>query len=317
MKRILVVGSANMDLVMHTTRLPRAGETLTGGRFMTARGGKGANQAVAAARLGADVKFCACLGTDAFGIQHRESLAAESICLDTLKLDPELPTGTAMILITESGENTIVVAPGANNALLPEDIAPLEDDFRNADAVICQLEIPLETVEAVLQLARKHNAFTVLDTGPARPLSPAFLRMADIVSPNESEAETLTGIHVDSLESARSAARALLAMGATHVVMKLGARGCLYLAEQELYQPGFQVKTIDTTGAGDAFTAALGLAWDSLPLEKALMFANAAGALATTVSGAQPSMPDITSVNAFLQEREGFSFMRNTKLGQP
>lgn len=300
-----------MDLVMHTPRMPKPGETLNGGRFFTAKGGKGANQAVAAARLGGDVTFAACLGKDAFGTQHRESLAGEHIRLDALKTDSELPTGTAVILITESGENVIVVAPGANNALRPEDIDVLDGTFQTADVVICQLEIPLETVEAALRLARKHGVLSLLDTGSTPPLSTEIIGLTDIISPNESEAETLTGIHVDSLESARAAAFSLLDMGATHAVMKLGARGCLYVGQEERYQPGFQVKAIDTTGAGDAFTAALGLTWDKLPLDKTLMFANAAGALATTVTGAQPSMPDITAVNAFLQQQEGFSFAPN------
>ncbi len=311
MKKILVVGSANMDLVMHTSRLPQPGETISGGRFMTALGGKGANQAVAASRLGAAVTFVACLGNDAFGKQHRNSLEHENIRLDFLKTDTSLPTGTAVILITKSGENTIVVAPGANNALLPEDIAVLEDTFQNADAVICQLEIPLDTVEAVLRLSRKHHILSVLDTGPACPLPPAFLQMADIVSPNENEAETLTGIRVESLESARLAAYALRDMGAVHVVLKLGSRGCLYVGKEEVYLPAFTIQAVDTTGAGDAFTAALAMVWGTMPLKEALTYANAAGALAATLAGAQPSMPDITAVNTFLQQQEGFSFAPN------
>jgi len=297
-----------MDLVMHTARMPQPGETITGGRFMTTQGGKGANQAVAASRLGAAVTFVACLGADAFGAQHRKSLADETIRLDSLKIDEELPTGTAVILIAQSGENTIVVAPGANNALLPQDIEAIEHELQSADVVISQLEIPLQTVETVLYLSRKHHTLSVLDTGPACPLSPALLSMADIVSPNESEAETLTGIHVDSLESARAAAKCLRDMGAAHVVMKLGSRGCLYVGKEEVYQPAFPIQAVDTTGAGDAFTAALAIAWNTIPLKEALAYANAAGALAATVAGAQPSMPHSATVSAFLQQQKGFSF---------
>lgn len=303
MKDIIVVGSANMDLVVRTARFPKAGETLSGGAFMTAHGGKGANQAVAAARLGGRVRFAGCLGKDAFGSLLREGLARENILLDSLKTQPELPTGTAVILLTETGENTIVVAPGANAGLLPGDILALREAFQEADTVLSQLEIPLETVEATLRLARDCGAFSILDTGPARPLSPAILSLVDLVSPNESEAETLTGIAVDSLEAARTAAQRLRDMGAAHVVMKLGSRGCLYLGHGEHYQPGFEITAVDTTGAGDAFTAALALGWGSLPLEHALLFANAAGALAATVAGAQPSMPGLTAVIKFLSER--------------
>lgn len=303
MKRILVVGSANMDLVVRTARLPKAGETLLGGEFMTAFGGKGANQAVAAARLGGAVHFAACLGNDAFGNLHREGLAGENINLDALKIDRDTPTGTAVILLTESGENTIVVAPGANNALLPDDIQALRDLFNTVDVVISQLEIPLDTVETTLRLARECGVFSILDTGPARPLSPATIALADLVSPNESETETLTGIHVDSIESARAAAKHLRDMGAKEVVIKLGKRGCLYLGQEEFYQPAFNIDAVDTTGAGDAFTAALAVAWGKLPVPEILLFANAAGALAAMVAGAQPSMPDFAKVTDFLKQR--------------
>lgn len=304
MKNILVVGSANMDLVVRAVRLPKAGETILGEEFMTAFGGKGANQAVAAARLGGRVHFAACLGNDVFGNLHREGLMKENIGLDALKIHPEAPTGTAMIVLTESGENTIVVAPGANSALQPEDILTLRELFKKADVVVSQLEIPLSTVETTLRLARECGVFSILDTGPARPLSPATIALADLVSPNESEAETLTGIHVDSLDNARMAARKLRDMGAKHVVIKLGSRGCLYLGEEELFQEAFQIDAVDTTGAGDAFTAALALAWGKLPLPKTLLFANAAGALAAMIAGAQPSMPDFDKVMNFLSDRK-------------
>lgn len=306
MKKIIVVGSANMDLVMRAPRLPRPGETLMGTDFMTAHGGKGANQAVAAARLGAEVRFAAAIGDDAFGALQREGLRRENILLDALKCHHDLPTGTAMILISDSGENTIVVAPGANNGLLPADIQGLRKAFTEADAVVCQLEIPLETVQSTLHLARECSVFSILDAGPARPLSADTLQLADLVTPNESEAEALTGICVDTPESARKAAQALRDMGVAHVLMKLGARGCLYLGDGEVYLPAFTVSAVDTTGAGDAFTAALALAWGRTDLESVLHFANAAGALAATVIGAQPSMPRLDAVIRFLQD-EGFA----------
>lgn len=299
-KNIVVVGSANMDLVMRVKRFPKAGETLSGKNFMTAHGGKGANQAVAAARLGARVSFVGCVGEDAFGDFQRVGFAREGMDLSYLKIHPDLPTGTAIILVADSGENTIVVDPAANNGLSPEDIARLGACFSMADQVISQLEIPLETVEATLQLARSCGTFSLLDAGPARFLPEEMVAGADLISPNESEAEALTGIRVDSRDTAREAAQRLRDWGAAHVVMKLGSKGCLYLGDEELFVPAFTVDAVDTTGAGDAFTAALAVAWGQVSLPEALRFANAAGALAATVEGAQPSMPTLEAVLTFL-----------------
>lgn len=302
MKKILVVGSTNMDLVMKVDRLPNAGETLLGSSFMTAHGGKGANQAVATARLGGEVWFVSCIGNDSFGHLQREGLSSEGIHLEYLKVTDSLPTGTAMILVSATGQNTIVVTPGANSLLQPEDIMCLDRVFRSVEAVICQLEIPLETVEAVLEMARKHSKMSILDAGPARRVPPEILAKASLVTPNETETEALTGIHVASLESARSAAVQLHNRGVAHVVIKLGEKGSLYLGDREIVTPGFHVPVVDTTGAGDAFTAALAVFWNRDDLEETLKFANAAGALATTVAGAQPSMPRRVSVETFLSK---------------
>ena len=222
-KNIVVVGSANMDLVMRVKRFPKAGETLSGKNFMTAHGGKGANQAVAAARLGARVSFVGCVGEDAFGDFQRVGFAREGMDLSYLKIHPDLPTGTAIILVADSGENTIVVDPAANNGLSPEDIARLGACFSMADQVISQLEIPLETVEATLQLARSCGTFSLLDAGPARFLPEEMVAGADLISPNESEAEALTGIRVDSRDTAREAAQRLRDWGACIWAM----RNCL------------------------------------------------------------------------------------------
>ncbi|MFA7691862.1 MAG: ribokinase [Candidatus Hydrogenedentales bacterium] len=302
MKKILVAGSANMDLVVRTERLPKAGETLMGSDFMTAFGGKGANQAVAAARLGGAVHFVGCLGNDVFGKLHHAGLKEEHIQLEGLKIDHDTPTGTAMIMLTRSGENTIVVAPGANDQLTPEDIYAQRALFEDADAVISQLEIPLETVEAVLRLARDCEVLSILDTGPARPLPPEIIALPDIISPNETETETLTDIAVDDLARAEEAAEALRSMGAKEVVIKLGKLGCLYLGEERYHQPAFEIEAVDTTGAGDAFTAALALAWNTRSMPEALRFANGAGALAAMVAGAQPSMPRLDTLTQFLEK---------------
>ena len=301
---ILVVGSVNMDMVMRVQRLPRPGETLMANGFMTAHGGKGANQAVAAARLGARVSFAGAVGDDAFGALQREGLAREGIHLDHLRTDPSLPTGVAQILAAESGENMIVLAPGANHGLWAKDVEALRSIIASVDAVITQLEIPVETVAAVLQIARECGTFSVLDVGSTVAVPESLIAAADLVSPNETEAESLTGITVDSIESAREAALRLREMGARHVVMKLGAQGCFYTGEEEILVPAFAIDAVDTTASGDAFTAALVLAWGKASAVNALRFANAAGALAATVPGAQPSMPTLESVRAFLLARD-------------
>jgi len=302
-RKILVVGSVNMDMAMRTQRLPLPGETMMALAFMTAHGGKGANQAVAAARLGGAVSFAGAVGGDAFGVQQREGLAREGISLESLWTRPVLPTGVAQILISDTGENMIVVAPGANHSLTPADIETLRPCFAEYDLVLTQLEIPLDTVAAVLRVARECGVFSILDACSAVPVSASLIAAADLVSPNETEAAAITGITVDSLESAREAAQRLREMGAAHVVIKLGARGCLYLGGEECYMPAFPVNAVDTTAAGDAFTAALAIAWGSMPLAETLSFANAAGALAATVAGAQPSMPALESVLGFLESR--------------
>ena len=303
-RRIVIVGSANIDLVTRVPRSPKPGESLIGHSFMTVTGGKGANQAVGAGRLGMQTTFIGCVGNDAFGAQQKESLAAAGVDVSCIKTHPTEPTGTAVILVADEGQNSIVVTPAANLGLMPEDLLAHREVFEQADVVLAQLEIPLETVMAAFTLARECGALALLDAGPARPILPELIGMVDVVSPNETEAEALTGIHVDSPDTARAAAGKLLEMGATHAVMKLGAQGSLYLGpDGDVFVPAFPVKAVDTTAAGDAFTAALALRWGAGPVAEALRFANATGALAATVAGAQPSMPTMESVEAFLAAR--------------
>ncbi len=304
-KKILVVGSANMDLIMRVSRLPKPGESMTGKHFMTAHGGKGANQAVAAARLGAQVSFVGVVGDDAFGALQREAFQREGIALEHLQTTTNAPTGTALILLTDAGQNAIMVAPGANYELRPEHIPPLRTALCEADAVVTQLETPLETVEAVLRFARETGVLSILDVGQARQVPADILACADIVSPNETEAEALTGIVVDTATAAHNAASRLCTMGVAHVVMKLGGNGCLYMGTgaDTIHAPAFETAVADTTAAGDAFTAALAVAWDRAPMSDVLCFANAAGALATTVQGAQPAMPTRDAVTRFLAEQ--------------
>jgi len=300
-RRILVVGSANIDLVTRVPRIPKPGESLIGSAFATFTGGKGANQAVAAARLGASTSFAGCVGNDIFGAMQRENLAAEGVDLTYLFTDPDEPTGTAVILVAESGENAIVVTPAANNKLTPARVVEIEKSLAAFDAVLLQLEVPLETVEAVLVAARNAGVVSILDAGPAQEVPGRLIELAGIVSPNETEAEALTGIAVRSVEHARQAASHLIETGARTVVIKMGSSGALYMSADEWFHvPAFRVEPVDTVAAGDAFTAALALRWGKVSPVEAVRFANAAGALATLKPGAQAAMPSLQSVEHFL-----------------
>jgi ribokinase len=277
---------------------------LIGSSFAILPGGKGANQAVASARLGAKTVFAGCVGDDAFGKLQRESLSREGIDLTHLKMHSSAPTGTAMILVAEEGQNSIVVTPGANFGVTPDDIEKLQPLFSQVEAVLLQLEIPIESVAAALEMGKQSRVLTVLDCGPAQRVPAAVIEAAGIVSPNETEAEALTGTPIDSLESARVAAQHLIETGAKEVVLKLGPEGALYMSATEWFHvPAFKVDPVDTVAAGDAFTAALAIQWLRKPKPDAIRYANAAGALATMSSGAQPAMPGADAVETFLRER--------------
>ena len=302
---IAVIGSANMDLVTRLMRCPRPGETLLGKSFTTAPGGKGANQAVAAARLGAQVRFVGRVGRDVFGEKLRGNLAAEGIDVTHLETTDEAASGTAVIFVADEGQNSIVVTPGANHCFRPADLEALESQMGDVDAVLLQLEIPLDTVEAALALARRHGVLSVLDAGAAQQVPPSIIQLSDVVSPNETEAEAITGIAVTGIDDAREAASKILEMGAREVVMKLGSRGALYMGDDWFHVPAYPVTPVDTVAAGDAFTAALTIAWRSqLHKRDALRYANAAGALATLNPGAQDAMPRRAEVNAFLEQQQ-------------
>jgi ribokinase len=291
-RNILVVGSANIDLVTRVSRIPAPGETLIGQSFTTVCGGKGANQAVAAARLGASVAFLGCVGQDGFAEQQRESLRGAGVNLDYLKTADEEVTGTAIIEVSDSGENSIVVVPGANFDLTPSDLQQRRDAFAAADVVLLQLEVPVETVEAALDIAKACGTFSILDIGSDQEIAPEVLGKADLISPNRSEAARLTGLAIDDAARVEEAAQTLLGYGADHVVMKLGDEGSRYVgAEDDVSAPPFSVEVVDTTAAGDAFTSALGVRWGLGEVDEILRYANAVGALATTVAGAQPSLP--------------------------
>jgi len=303
--RILVVGSINMDLVVRAPRFPRAGETLRGEGFKLVPGGKGANQAVAASRLGASVKMVGRVGADAFGPELRKTLEEAGVDVAEVKPVSGAATGVALIILDASGQNSIIVAQGANLLVRPEDLRPLGALFEQSEVLLLQLEIPLESVEQAVKMAKERGIKVVVDAGPPTPLGRELLREIDVLSPNETEAAALLGHEVKSLEEAKEAGKQLLEMGAGSVVFKLGERGCLVITPEKMERfPAYKVEVVDATAAGDAFTAALavGLA-EGRPLSEAAVFANAAGALACTRFGAQPSMPTRAEVEKFIANR--------------
>jgi len=301
--RIVVIGSSNTDMVVRTARLPAPGETVTGGQFLLAAGGKGANQAVAAARLGAEVTLVAKVGADMFGDQAIAGYRKEGIFTDFLFRDPQNPTGVALILVDQRGENLISVASGANHALVPEDVQRAAERIRSADVVLLQLEIPLPTVACAAQLAAEAGVPVILDPAPAPagPLDPSLLGHVAYVKPNETEAERLTGIPVRDEPSARQAAARLLEGGVRHAIITMGAKGALWVErERSGFVPGHRVEAVDSTAAGDAFSGALACALArGLALDEAVRYAGVVGALSVTRLGAQPSLPTEEEVRRF------------------
>lgn len=306
--RITVIGSLNIDLVVQSPRMPAPGETITGYGFHTVPGGKGANQAVAAAKLGAQVTIVGRVGDDSFGQMQRQGMEALGIGTDFLITDAEAPTGTALIIVDTQGQNSIVVVSGANGRLTPADVEAACPAIRDADAVLLQLENPIATVQHAAEVACELDVPVVLNPAPApRERLPArLLRSVHYLIPNELEATALTGIQVTDQSSAERAAACLRTQGIETVILTLGAQGALAISLQGTIQaPAFSVKAVDTTAAGDAFVAAFSVALcEGQTLAEALRFANAAGALAVTRLGAQPSLPSREEVEAFLQKRQ-------------
>lgn len=301
---LAVVGSLNIDLVVRAERRPQRGETLLGQSLHIFNGGKGYNQAVAAARSGADVRMIGRVGLDEFGQRLMQSLDHEGIRSEHLTQDAEQTTGSALIVVDPEGDNSIIVVPGANGQVTPEDVDRAADAIRAADVLLMQLEVPLETVERAAALAYAASVPVLLNPAPARALPDGLLSQVAVLMPNESEAHLLTGVSVADDAGAEAAARALLARGVGAVVMTLGARGALLArGEQLLRVPGYPVKVVDTTGAGDAFCGALAVQLAlGRDLADALRYANAAGALATTVAGAEPAMPERAVIEELMVE---------------
>jgi len=293
MSRIIVIGSSNTDMVIKTSKLPVPGETILGGTFLLNPGGKGANQAVAAARLGGKVTFITKRGNDLFGNQTLGLLMREGIDTQYIVKDNELPSGVALITVDSAGENSIVVAPGSNGNLLSEDIPPVIFESGKYDILLLQLEIPIATVEFCAVSASEHNMKVVLNPAPACPLPENLLANTWLITPNETEAEALTGVKIIDLPSAGKAAAKLQQMRVKNVIITLGETGA-YIKSDEFtgLVPGIKVTPVDTTAAGDVFNGALAVAIsEGKDLKEAVAFANKAASIAVTRMGAQASAP--------------------------
>ncbi len=306
MARFCVIGSLNMDLVATVERFPRPGESLVGTGFATYTGGKGANQAIALARLGADVDMIGRVGNDSFGVQYREKLSAEKVAYDAVESADSQPTGVALIEVEAGGENRIVWVPGANLTVDNSYIDRHRLVISGADFALLQLEIPLDTTEYALQSAQQAGCVTILDPAPAQQLPRSLLSAVDYLTPNASEAELLSGIEVSDSRSARAAAEALVQLGARSVVIKAGQQGAFVFHDRQFdHVAGYTVDAVDTTAAGDAFNAGLAFALGrGDTLHQAVRYANAVGALACRGAGAQAAMPGAAAVRGFIEQQK-------------
>lgn len=306
--KIVVVGSTNTDMVIHGKYFPKPGETVLGGGFFMNQGGKGANQAVASARMGGQVSFISRVGNDVFGEQALLSLKKEGIDTTHVIIDPNEPSGIAQIIVDDSGENSIVVAPGANMRVSKDDIDSAMNLIYGSDIVLMQLEIPLETVIYAASAAYNAGKKVILNPAPAVALSDELLHSLHSITPNESEAELLTGVKVMDISSAETAAKILRAKGVNIVIITLGANGA-YISTETLQRhiSAPKVNAIDTTAAGDTFNGALAVALSqNKSVTEAVSFANYAAALAVTRMGAQSSVPSLEEVKKFI-ERSGLA----------
>ncbi len=303
MTHIIVVGSLNMDLVARASHLPIPGETVLGGDFQTIPGGKGANQAVGAARLGAHVTMIGQVGNDDFGEKLLSNLQSDGINTTHIFANSDVPSGVALITLDEQGQNSIVVASGANMSLTSEDVAAAFAEIEKVDVVVLQLESPLDCVETAARLGQERGTKVVLNPAPAQPLPDNLLSLVDVLVPNESETSLLTGLPVETLEQAKIAANRLFERGVGAVVLTLGSRGALVVEQtsKEVYIPSHNVQVVDTTAAGDAFVAGLAVGLgEKMSLIESTKLGNATGALAVTKMGAQPAMPQRKDVMQLL-----------------
>lgn len=305
---IFVFGSINMDLVVRTPRFPAPGETITGHTFFTAPGGKGANQATAAAKLDISTRMIGRIGKDVFGQSLLASMDQNGVMTSDVTIDNNYPSGTALITINDAAENNIIYVPGANGAVGLEDVNHLTIAFKNNPAkspiiLMLQLEVPVSAVVAAAEAGRNNNATTIFDPAPVLQFPPELYQMIDIITPNETEASLLVGFKIKRIEDAERAANNIIERGVKQVIIKMGNRGAFWSnGRKKKYFPVFTVEAIDTVAAGDAFNGALASALhEGLAMEEALVWAMAGGALSTLKEGAQPSMPDRQSLLCFIE----------------
>jgi ribokinase len=300
--KVVVVGSYNTDLNIKTDRFPRPGETIIGSRFSKSGGGKGANQAAAAARAGADVSLVARVGNDVLGREGIERLSQVGINTKYVFADTEIPTGVAFIVVDKNGENSIVVASGANSKLSPVDIETAGDEILSADVILLQLESSINTIESVINKSYEKGITIILNPAPAHPLSESLLQKINTITPNRVEAEMLTGIKVTDEESLRLITKRLFNFGIKNVLITLGAKGVFAgLQDSMEFIPSFKVNTIDSTGAGDVFNGSLAaFLSNGIPMKKAIKLANASAAISVTRIGAQNCAPTRLEIEKFL-----------------
>jgi ribokinase len=301
-KKILVIGSTNVDFLIKTDKLPAFGETVTDGIFMQNFGGKGANQAVGAARAGGDVTFVTCLGDDLYAEELIRNFKKDGIDIRYVFKDPASATGSALIMLDKDGNNYLSVAPGSNYKLTPAHIDRVMDVFLKAEIIVLQMEIPFETTEYVFAMAKRHRKKVLFNLAPARPFNLSVLKQVYAFVVNEVEASMVTGLKVETDAEIRSAAKALLGLGCEIAVITLGARGSFTAsAESQQFVPAFNVKAIDTTAAGDVYCGSLAVAMvEGISLVEAIRFAGAASAISVTRLGAQPSAPFRHEIDEFI-----------------
>lgn len=300
MKKICVIGSLNMDLVVNVDEMPKKGQTLIGGNFKEVPGGKGANQAVAIAKLGGDVSMIGKVGNDGFGQTLINALKANNVKTDYIQIE-NCSSGVAMITVDKNAENSIVVAPGANFRVLREDIDKCIDSIKQSDIVVVQLETPLDTIKYALQESKQLDKYTILNPAPAVKLDEDIIKNVDLLTPNETELEILSGVKIENEEDIIKAAQVMIQKGVKQLIVTLGSKGSLYIDKDNVkFKESYKVDAIDTTAAGDSYTGALSVALSQdKDIEEAMDFASKVGALCVMKEGAQTSLPTIQDVLNF------------------
>ena len=300
MKKICVIGSLNMDLVVNVDEMPKKGQTLIGSSFKEVPGGKGANQAVAIARLGGDINMIGKVGNDSFGKTLIEQLKNDNVDTEYVQIE-NCASGVAMITVDKNAENSIVVAPGANFKVLEEDIDKCIDGIKKSDIVVLQLETPLNTIKYALEKSKELGKYTILNPAPAVKLGDEIIRNVDLLTPNETELEILSGVKIETEDDIKKAAHVMIEKGVKELIVTLGSKGSLYINKETMnFKKSYKVEAIDTTAAGDSYTGALAVAFSkNESIEEAMDFASKVGALSVMKEGAQTSLPTLEDVLNF------------------